>query len=163
MAQPTKQQILEYLNSQFTNANTEGSSISPNTMKQWSKNKSFDLNDIESNSNIPWVKAYVALNSTIPIQSLLDTNDDKYLSFLGARSDMTIALLLANSDRNWNWRYISRNTELSISDLVTNFPDKINWRDIIERDDFTQYDFTTYAPQIPLNVLILFPNFFNTP
>jgi hypothetical protein len=162
MAQPTKEQILEFLNSQFTNANTEGI-IDLITMKKWSRNEIFDLNDIESNSNIQWDKTYVALNETIPIQSLLDTNNDDYLTTMGGRSDMTIAILLENSDRNWNWLYISRNTELSISDLVTNFPDKINWRDIIERNDFNQDDFTTYASQIPLSVLIQKPQFFNTP
>ena len=162
MAKPTKEQILQFLNSQFSNP--EGISIDSNTMIKWSRSSLFTLQDIESNPDIPWNKEYVGLSTSNSIQELIGANDEGYLVLAGARHDITIDVLLANIDRPWNWCLISGNTGLPIHDLVTKFPDKINWKCIMERPDFTQIVFDEFSGQIPLSVLIMFPSYFlNTP
>ena len=102
-----------------------------------SRNPGITFQDILDNPQIKWRWQGVALNPNVTFGDLL-TNRDKCVNDLGNvfgdyvsdSPNITMDIVLANPDIEWNWLYLSRNPKITWTNVLNNINLPWDWKEL---------------------------------
>ena len=123
-----------------------------------SSNKNMTLDIIRSNPDLPWDYSG---NIIISIPNSISSNPNLTINFITAR----VASLKENSDKDWNWAFISANSNITMNDIEQNPNYVWNYNYISKNKNLTEdfimknldedwdWDFISINPNIRFDII----------